>query len=398
MGENDFLVQLQIKNPALEGQFEKIIRSLEGFQLLKRFEEGTPDLLILELGNDKNNGFQYIQSLFEMNLSAEIFLTSNDASSEILLQAIKIGAKEFFPQPLKQEEVKEALERFLKRKKLPVQKEHEKKGRIITVIGSKGGVGTTTTALNLAVYLAGKKKDRSVALLDMNMLFGEIPLFLQIEPKYHWGEVIKNVTRLDKTFLSNLLVKHASGVNILPSPSYFNNDLKPFTASASSSELLRRLLLLMQSMFDFVIIDAGRFLNEMALKILEVSDHILLVSILSVPSLFNTNKFFKMLKSIGSRSLDQEKVFVVINRYLKNSEISLEDAEAAMNKKIFWVLPNDYNTTMSAINQGKSLLEFAPKAPLTKSIKGLTDILLEEKKEEENKRSGVLGSIKKAFF
>ncbi len=94
------------------------------------------------------------------------------------------------------------------------------------MLGSKGGVGTTTVSVNLAVALSNSKR-HSVALLDMNTVFGEIPLFLEIQPKFHWGEITKNIDRLDDTFLMNVLSKHSSGVHILPSPAYLNGHQSP---------------------------------------------------------------------------------------------------------------------------------------------------------------------------
>ena len=107
-------------------------------------------------------------------------------------------------------------------------RENFKDGTIVNVISSKGGVGTTTIAVNLAVSLAAEKNNPSVALIDMNLLFGDIPLFLEIEPKYNWSEITKNISRLDDIYLKNILSVDASGVCVLPSPSYVN-DLDPET-------------------------------------------------------------------------------------------------------------------------------------------------------------------------
>ncbi len=89
-------------------------------------------------------------------------------------------------------------------------------------MGAKGGVGTTTLAVNLAMTLAGKKEAGSVALVDLNMVFGEIPLFLSLTPAYHWGQLVENINRLDNTFLLNVMTPHKSGVHILPSTSHLN--------------------------------------------------------------------------------------------------------------------------------------------------------------------------------
>ena len=102
----------------------------------------------------------------------------------MLMQAIRMGVKEFFPQPIKRSDVEQALKQFKERRAHAAPVTHQKSGKLISVVGSKGGVGTTTISVNLAVTLAEQEKDCSVAILDMNTLFGEIPLFLEISPKY----------------------------------------------------------------------------------------------------------------------------------------------------------------------------------------------------------------------
>ncbi|MBW2567611.1 MAG: AAA family ATPase, partial [Deltaproteobacteria bacterium] len=234
-------------------------------------------------------------------------------------------------------------------------------GRIINVIGSKGGTGTTTVAVNLAVSLAEDKSAPSVALVDMNLLFGEIPLFLGIKPSYNWGEITKNISRLDATFLKNFLSVDSSGIHVLSSPARLDRQL------SATPEVMERLLQVMRTMFDFVIIDGGQSLDSIALKILEMADTVLVISILSIPCLSNTNKLLRSFEEWGSPSRGCVKV--VINRYL--------DAENAIGEKIFLSIVNDYRATMSAINKGQPLSRLEPQAAITKIFRGLANTLLQ---------------------
>ena len=240
-------------------------------------------------------------------------------------------------------------------------RENFKDGTIINVISSKGGVGTTTIAVNLAVSLAAEKNNPSVALIDMNLLFGYIPLFLEIEPKYNWGEITKNISRLDDIYLKNILSVDASGVCVLPSPSSVGD------LNEESPEIMEHLLMLMQRVFDFIIIDGGQPLDDISLKILELSDIALLVSILTLPCILNTKKLLKTFRGLGF-PLD-ENVKIVVNRYLKKSNISLTDAESSFEKEIFWTIPNDYQTTVNAINEGKALAQSAPGEAITQNFR-----------------------------
>jgi len=370
-------VKVETKDQSLTRQLEDIIGSVEGFSVQTSVDTRPADLLIFELGDDTEKDFQVINSLLDVDAIGEVFYTSRHSDPAVLVQAMRTGGKEFFSQPIKEKEVRQALEKLRERRDKTRIKEPVKIGQIIELLGSKGGVGTTTVAVNLAVSLAEMKGAHSVALIDRNMLFGEVPLFLEIKPNYHWGEITKNISRLDSTFLMNILSKHSSGVYVLPSPASLNGH------DPATPEIMEHLLSLMQRMFDFVVIDGGQSLDETSLKILQMSDIVLLVSILSLPCLSNTKKLLRSFHSLSYPS--RERIKVIINRHLKNPEISVKDSEVAIDQKIFWTIPNDYRRTLSAINQGKPLSELASKAPITKSVRELAYTLSSrgEKKKEK---------------
>src|SRR4030043_849136 len=220
MPENIISVRLDIKNQKVREDLEGVISSMGGFSLQKSEGPLSCDLLILEIGDgDLTKEFQVIHSIQTSGNVSEIFLTSSHLEPDLLIHALRAGAKEFFPQPIKREEVKNALLKFKERKEsVKVSVEKKKRGKIINIIGSKGGVGTTTIAVNLATSLIETKGSPSVALIDMNLLFGEIPIFLNVESAFNWGEVARNISRVDPTYLMSILSKHHSGVYVLPSP------------------------------------------------------------------------------------------------------------------------------------------------------------------------------------
>ena len=377
MSDNTIQIKIEVKKPGLKRKLDEIIRSIKGMHVQMSHDTRRADLLIFELGDDIDKEFQHIQSLLNSDAAAEVFLISENPDPAVLMQAIKTGAKEFFILPLKEKEVQQALKELKKKIKRDSRKNSPKIGQIISIVGSKGGIGTTTVAVNLAVNLAEKKSVKSVALIDMNMMFGEIPLFLEIKPGYHWGEIVKNISRLDSTFLMNTLTRHSSGVHILPSPGSLNG------SSSTAPEMMGHLTGFMQKLFDFVVIDAGQSANKISLKILEMSDNILLMSLLSLPCLSNTNKLLQSISDLGF--LPEERIRIVINRYLTKSEISLKDAEESIHKKIFWTIPNDYSSTMSAINNGKPLSEIASKAEITRNLNNLADTFA-PKEEKQTKK------------
>lgn len=369
MQTNSIKVRLSINNPKTARTLENVISSTNEYHLLRENAKDPADLMIFELGDDLDADFQKIRSHIDYGDTGDVFLTSTDLAPEVLQRAIREGVKDFFTQPIDTAEVKQSLERFSnQRGRLKQDSKRPKDSKIIAVIGSKGGIGTTTVAVNVAVSLAEADSVDSVALIDFDSMFGEIPFFLEIKPTYNWGEITKNISRLDDTFLKNILVKHSSGVNVLPSPRRLNG------YEGTTPEIIERILKSVKELFEYVVIDLGKILDLNSLKIIEMSDDILMVSVQSLSCLCNSRDLSRSIMKLSSQPEDRIKI--LINRYLKNSEISLKDAERNINKKVFWTIPNDYRTTISAINQGKPLLEVASKAKITKSFRQLADYLI----------------------
>ena len=368
-------IGLRVRNRKVRADFEGIISSFVELHL-QEFAPNRPyDLLILEIGEDPEGDFDLIHSLQASGLVQEIFLTSSRVEPDLLIRALRTGAREFIPQPLRKEEVTVAVKKFLERRLAyhSANPESDKHGKIIHLIGSKGGVGTTTLAVNLAASLAkGSSTPPSVVLLDMNSLFGEIPIFLNLQPEFNWAEVARNISRLDSHYLMSILSQHKNGMYILPSPTGLDG------MGVSTPAFIERILALMRQVFDFIVIDGGQSLDEVSLKILEMADSLFLVAILSLPCLTNVKRLLKTFEKLGYPRNDQ--VRIIINRYHKKSLISLKDAEAALNQKIFGIIDNDYPTTMSAINQGKTLDLIAPGAEVTKNIRSLASTLFGLKK------------------
>lgn len=355
-------------------EFEEIFASFRELSL-HEFAPNTPyDLLILEIGEDLEGGFALVHFIQASGLVKDVFLTSTRMEPDFLIRALRAGAREFIPQPVKKEEVTAAIKKYLEKKQPPdsIDPKSDTQGKIIYLMGSKGGVGTTTIAVNLAASLVkSSPKPASVALVDMNFLLGDIPIFLNIKQKFSWGEIAQNVSRLDAQYLMSTFSRHVSGIHVLPAP--IGGEM-----GVSTPAFIEKILSMMKTIFDFIVIDGGQSLDEVSLKILEMTNFLSVIAVLNLPSLTNVKRLLRTFQTLGYPRDDQ--IRIVINRFHKKSLISLRDAEEALNRKIFGLIDNDFPNTMSAINQGKTLEMIAPGADVTKNIKTLASGFVELKK------------------
>ncbi len=366
MAQNKLTIILARMDESTRREFIRIIEALEGCGLYDENEKAPADLLIMELGEDAEKEFPLVNKAIHSGAADKVFLTSKFIRPEVLIEAMRSGVKEFFSQPLKAEEIKAALLKLMNEKSGPVAKGAErpvKNGRIYCVIGSKGGVGTTTVAVNLATCLKEVHRDKTVALIDMNLVFGEVPLFLGLTQSFDWAEVAKNIHRLDYTYLTSVMAHTENGLYVLSSPVNVQDEFRV------GPDIVSNLLTEMKSMFDFIVVDAGQSMDYYAKAVFKISDLTLIVTLLTLPCLINVKRILDTFSRMGYPAGDQ--VMILVNRFLKRSIISEEEAAKTLQHPIFMNLPNDFQNTMGAINNGRPLTFQSPRAEITESFREL---------------------------
>jgi pilus assembly protein CpaE len=183
------------------------------------------------------------------------------------------------------------------------------------------------------------------------------------------GDVAKNLARLDETFLMSSLYKHSSGVYVLPSVDAVEE------IGLLTPEAVEKTLELLQVMFDYIVIDSGDSLADTTLATLNISPTVFLVGTLTLPVLRNTKRLLTILAHLNY-PLDH--INIIVNRYEKHTEVSVKDMEEVLGRKASWMIPNDYFTTMNAINKGQPLSTIAGRADVTKSFRKLAQALSTE--------------------
>jgi pilus assembly protein CpaE len=332
----------------------------------------NPDIGLVALDDDPDRAMDLVTKLSEMAPNCAVLVTSSSHDGQLILRAMRAGAKEFLTQPVKIDDLLAALGRISDRRSGPGEKS-SRGSQIVAVAGSLGGVGNTSLAVNLACGLAQNAKN-TVALVDLDLCLGDADVFLDAIPDYTLVDVAQNVTRLDFSLLKRSLTKHSSGVYLLPRPVQLED------CSLITPDDLRRVIGLLKATFTHLVLDLSKGYSPLDMVALEMANHILLVTQLDLPCLRNV---VRLLMSFNEMEGISEKVKIVINRAgLENGHISVKKAEETIGKEVFWQIPNEYRTMIEARNNGVPLIEQSPKAAVTQSIIGLAGALFEEPKDE----------------
>ena len=291
-------------------------------------------------------------------LTSKIVITSTDYSTNMIIKAMRLGAKEFLPKPI----LKEDLARVISILNAEGYSSESSGPKIITVFSNKGGIGKTTLATNLAVELAKTTKDK-VALIDLNLQLGDISTFLGLSPTFDVSYVMKKLaSQQDETMLQVLEQYNNTGLYVLSDPSYIER------SESITTYHIENLFKILKQNFPYIVVDMSSNIDANSLKILDDSDIILFTTIVNIPAIRNAQRCLSLFKS---RRYSHEKVKLVINRYMDSDEIKIEDIESTLGEKVYWKIPNNYFSIMEAINKGVVVTEINPNSNISNSFKEL---------------------------
>jgi pilus assembly protein CpaE len=323
---------------------------------------GTADLVIVDGRHDLSNAIATVERCRAASAAASIFIVAPEASSDMILQSMRAGANEFLTWPLQNDAFDDAVGRASSRR--GASGGGAALASIVVFVGAKGGVGTTTLSVNCGVELAGQKKP--TIMVDLKQGLGDVSLFLGVRSRYSIIDAIENTERLDREFLTGLVAKHVSGLDLLPGSDQFD---RPSSADADTIENIMQLL---SARYEHVVVDAGAQLNSASLAALYVSELICIVINPDVPSIRNGQRLIERVSELGSCG---ERVRVLLNRAGPPFPIPLNQIEDALGQKVHLTFPSDYRTVATALNSGVPLT-FGDNSDMAEQFKRLTGLIL----------------------
>lgn len=349
-------VSIDCRNEAARQTFEEIVSRRRDYLVTKGQGTGVADMMLLELNETHpQKTFAHIRELLNASPDLEVFLTASRTDPQALLEAFRVGAKEFLPQPLTRQEVEPALARFEERFAGRLSGSEQQSGRVVAVIGARGGVGASTVATNLAMSVQQASQRDPVALMDLDLHGGDLGLFLDLRPLQGLKQLSKDISRLDDTIIKSSLARHSSGLHFLSSG--YEGFEEPVHAPGSAM----RVIGLLRSMHRHVFLDCGHVLEPAVKEALDCSDQIIVVTTLSLPSIRRTKRLLDVLRMAAYPS---GKVGVVVNRYANDQKDLLTETEGLLGMPMAGLIPNDYGTASEAINHGKPLTVMASRTSI----------------------------------
>jgi pilus assembly protein CpaE len=316
-------------------------------------------------------------------------------------QVMFAGARAFLVEPFTQVEFMSTLRRVYdleERRRLaqaPVTMEDPGSSdplQTITVFSPRGGVGCSTVAINLAVALHEQIDGRTL-LMEGKLHFGHLGLMLNIRPRNSLAELIPHANSLDAALIEDVVVQHATGIEVLLSPS--NIEMAQGIRPDDMLNVLRGV----RSLYDFIVIDAGSYLNENTVTLMDMSDRVLLVANPDLASLHDVSRFIQVSRTLG---YPPGKVLVVLNRSGMLGGVKTKDIEAALHQSPFAEIPEDGTKAIRSLNRGVPMYFKYPRNPVSRSIrqlaKTLADIGMEEQ-DQSKKRApeSILPKLRERF-
>ena len=320
----------------------------------------APQLVIINLDPGAHESLKRLAHLPRQFPGTSFFLMSQLLDANLLMEAMHLGIKEFIPLPMAEQKFAAALERVAH------QYGMGKRAKVIHVIPTQGGCGSTTVACNVAASLA--KTGAKTVLIDLDTVRGGVSSYFDVRPRYTLADVMDSGDKVDKQLLDNALTMHqTSGLAILSRPE-LPEDTQRVTPSG-----MHRLLGLLGRVFDYVVIDSVMSIDPVYQTAIQAADINLFVMQLNVPSAKNAERMVGCLRRMG---IESTKIRIVVNRFVKKGcDIEPEEVERALGLKISWMVPNDFKNAIAAINFGEPVVIRAPRSDISTSLIGLAGTL-----------------------
>ncbi len=364
--------------------------------------EYEPDVVVMD--DRIPEAYELAEQIGRDYIGSAVVMLGSPPAEEAFRKGIQAGARDVLMQPFRPLDLADAVYKahdYVKKRRLAIPKfiepampEAAAQGtRIISVFSTKGGVGKSTIAVNLAIALAQKKGRNRVVLWDLDLHNGIVNVQTNVVPKRPITDLINEIQYLDAEMMESYLETHSSGLQVLCAP------FTPEFADYVSSDHVGQILNVLRQTKDYVIIDTSAFFHDPVMTAMEQSHWILLVGALDVACVKNLKAGLMVMDSL---QYPRSKIKLVINRGNMEFGVLPRDVEVTLKLPIFYTLPSDGKVAMTALNEGTPVAQTFQKSDLGRSFSELADLVIGKFEQEvpnpvpAPKRTGLFRRLKHA--
>jgi pilus assembly protein CpaE len=373
-----------------EADVEVVGAARTGKEAIDLSQELKPDVVLMDINMPDMDGITATEAIRRKITYAQIVILSVQNDPNYMRRAMLAGARDFITKPPTGEELSAAIRRagamaHEERKKIlqtgtPVPggalasaAVNANRGKIIVCYSPKGGSGVTTIATNLAVTL--HNEDTRVALLDGDLQYGDIAVFLNEQGKNTIMDLAPRADELDPEIVQDVMQTHAaSGIKILAAPG------RPELADKVNGEQFTKVLEYLRGMFSYIIVDTSCYLTDIVLSVMDISDLIVLITTQEIPAIRDAKIFLSL---VDGMRISRKRVLFIMNRYNKAISIAPEKVGESLKQEITAVIPLDERVVGNSVNRGVPFMIDNKSQPVGRSILTLAELVRETISKQE---------------
>jgi pilus assembly protein CpaE len=364
-----------------ESDVEVVGVARTGKEAIQTSQDLQPDVVLMDINMPDMDGISATEAIRAKQPAVQVVILSVQGDQNYMRRAMLAGARDFLTKPPMGDELISAI----RRAGAMAQSEKSKsaqiavapisgnmgtvtgygvpKGKIVTIYSPKGGTGCTTLAVNLALTL--NNEDTRVALVDGNLQFGDVAVFINEQGKNTIIDLAPRAEELDPEIVEEVMLKHAtSGLHVLAAPS------RPEYAERVSSGQFTKVLEYLRQMYAYVVVDTASLLTDATLAAIDVSDLIVLVTTQDIPAIKNCRLFLDLLQTLG---IERDRILFVMNRYDKRINITPDRVTENLKQEIVSVIPFDEQTATKAVNRGIPFVLDSKNQPAARGVFSLAE-------------------------
>ncbi|MBP1763375.1 MAG: cheB 7 [Firmicutes bacterium] len=361
-------------------------------EAIAKAKELQPDIILMDINMPVMDGIAATEVLADEVPQANVIIMSVQGEQEYLRRAMVAGAKNYMVKPFSGDELLQAIKQVysLAQKRITISQTASdpiKQGKIVTIFSTKGGIGKTTIASNLAVALASNTGAK-ICIVDADLQFGDVALFLNVAPKATIADLVREADHMDAELITNHLSSYNELVSLLPAP------LRPEQAELIGSAQITAILATMRTMFDYIIVDTSPTFNDVMLTTLDAADQILVITSMDLPTIKNVKLCLEIMESL---EYSRDKIKVFLNRADSEGGLERREVQESLRYPFAAAMPSDGRTVVYSVNRGIPFVTSHPEAGVSKGIFSLAAMIAggEEKKPEPP--GGVMSKFKRLF-